>query len=122
MSEISGFERRDVAARHILLALIGLFTVVALFFGVVALILYVVVPDIAAPPSSFEAAEARGGWRLEINPADDQRRIEAAAQARLQDYAWIDRNAGRVRVPIHRAMQILAVQGWPDQDKQEVPP
>ena len=54
--------------------------------------------------------------RLEASPQGDRIAIEAQAKARLEGYAWTDRAAGRVRIPIQRAMKIVADQGWPDPD------
>ena len=52
--------------------------------------------------------------RLETSPQGDLAVIEGRSKARLQGYAWTDRGAGRVRVPIDRAMDLVARQGWPD--------
>jgi len=119
MSEASGFERKDVSARHVVLALVGLFLLVAVFFGIVALIVSGISPEEAPPPSQFGAENLRAGPRLEVNPAGDQPRAEEAIRARLQGYGWADRNAGRARIPIERAMEIIATQGWPDRDRRE---
>ncbi|MGK6312291.1 hypothetical protein [Neorhizobium sp. DT-125] len=117
MSEASDFERRDVSARLVVLALVGLFLLVSVFFGIVALIVFGIAPE-EAPPR-FGAENLRAGPRLEVSPVDDQRRAEAAIQARLQGYAWVDRNAGRAKIPIERAMEIIATQGWPDEERKE---
>jgi hypothetical protein len=52
--------------------------------------------------------------RLDITPAIDRAATETAARDKLQGFAWINQAAGRVRIPIDRAMQVLAQQGWPD--------
>jgi hypothetical protein len=38
--------------------------------------------------------------------------VESAAAATLTGYAWVDRSAGTARIPIERAMELLAKQGW----------
>jgi len=45
---------------------------------------------------------------LQPHPLADRQRYEAEERAKLSGYAWVDRNAGIVRIPIDRAMQILA--------------
>lgn len=49
--------------------------------------------------------------RLEPHPLRDRARYDARQRAKLTEYAWIDRGAGIVRIPIAQAMQILATHG-----------
>lgn len=114
MSDVSGYERKDAPARSVVLTLAGLFLIVAICFGVVALLLHVIAPENKPAPSSLAAENSRSGWRLEVNPVDDQKRHDADIQAKLDGYAWVDRQTGRAHIPIERAMQMLASQGWPD--------
>jgi hypothetical protein len=51
--------------------------------------------------------------RLEPHPLRDRARYDARQRAKLTDYAWVDRSAGIVRIPIGQAMQILAAHGKP---------
>jgi hypothetical protein len=53
---------------------------------------------------------------LPDRPLADRARIEAEAAARLSGYGWADRETGRARIPIERAMTLLAEHGWPDPD------
>ena len=48
--------------------------------------------------------------RFPANEAYDIRRQEAAA---LDGYAWVDRNAGTVRIPIAEAMRMVVERGLP---------
>lgn len=50
---------------------------------------------------------------LQPHPLTDRERYDEQERARLSSYQWADRNAGIVRIPIERAMQILARQGGP---------
>ena len=50
---------------------------------------------------------------LQPHPLTDRARYEAQQRAMLAGYAWVDRSAGVVRIPIDRAMQILAAGGRP---------
>jgi hypothetical protein len=47
---------------------------------------------------------------LQPHPLADRQRYEAQERAKLSGYAWVDRSSGIVRIPIDRAMQILAQQ------------
>jgi len=53
--------------------------------------------------------------RLQISPAQDLRAMRAAEDVILNNYGWEDRQAGVVRLPIDRALQILAERGLPVQ-------
>jgi hypothetical protein len=44
--------------------------------------------------------------------------MRAAEDAALDSYGWVDKDAGIVRIPVDRAMEILAKKGLPSR-KQE---
>ncbi len=46
--------------------------------------------------------------RLQSDPAPDLAAERAREQAQLDGYAWVDRDAGIARIPVGRAMDILA--------------
>lgn len=51
-------------------------------------------------------------WRREwTTPRQELTAYRAAELQRLEHYAWVDRNKGLVRIPIVRAMEIVAEQG-----------
>ncbi len=49
--------------------------------------------------------------RLQSDPAGDLRDFQAAQREQLVGYAWVDRESGRLRIPVARAMEILAGRG-----------
>lgn len=51
--------------------------------------------------------------RLQVDPPADLRKLRAAEDAVLQSYGWVDRDAGIVRVPVERAIELLAERGLP---------
>jgi len=51
--------------------------------------------------------------RLERDPLAPRRALRAEEDARLKSYGWIDRTAGKVRIPIDRAMEIVLERGIP---------
>jgi hypothetical protein len=51
--------------------------------------------------------------RLQATPPIDLRDMRAAEDQILQHYSWVDRDKGVVRLPIERAMDILAQRGLP---------
>jgi hypothetical protein len=48
---------------------------------------------------------------LQSDPAGELRDYQAAQRARLEGYAWADRERGLVRIPIERAMSMIAARG-----------
>jgi len=57
--------------------------------------------------------------RLQVNPAVDLLRMRDVENVTLQNYAWVDADKGIVRIPIARAMAILAEQGLPSRPVQK---
>jgi hypothetical protein len=50
---------------------------------------------------------------LQSNPSIDLQTYRSRAEHDLNTYAWIDRSRGIVRIPIERAMNLLASKGLP---------
>lgn len=46
--------------------------------------------------------------RLQTHPEADLRRLRSEEEAVLDGYAWVDRAAGVARIPIERAMELVA--------------
>jgi hypothetical protein len=62
--------------------------------------------------------------RLQAAPVQDMQDIRQAENARLQSYGWVDRPAGIARIPIDRALDLVAEQGlptWPAEPRQPAP-
>lgn len=51
--------------------------------------------------------------RLQVAPADDLHALWNAEDAELTSYGWADRPNGAVRIPIARAMDLIARRGIP---------
>jgi len=61
--------------------------------------------------------------RLEINERTEINQFRLREEQRLHSYGWIDESAGVVRIPIDRAMQLIAERGLPTTPKAgEYPP
>ncbi|MEO0249743.1 MAG: hypothetical protein ABIN58_09475 [candidate division WOR-3 bacterium] len=50
---------------------------------------------------------------LQGTPAQDIETYLAQQKARLEQYGWVDQNAGTVHIPIERAIEITAERGLP---------
>ena len=56
--------------------------------------------------------------QLQVSPTEDLRQLNQRAEQRLKTYGWIDREHGIVRIPIDRAMEVLAERGLPRTGRQ----
>jgi hypothetical protein len=65
------------------------------------------------PSAVFEARQLPPEPRLQVSPQQDMRQMRAAEMAALHSYGWVDRQAGIVRIPIERAIELLAERGLP---------
>jgi hypothetical protein len=51
--------------------------------------------------------------RLQPHPARDMRKMRADEDVLLNQYAWLDPDKGIVRIPVDRAMDLIAQRGLP---------
>jgi hypothetical protein len=112
-----GHEERDVQLRPIVISGMSL----ALLAGLSLLAMWLLFDYFAArrarlevvPSPVFEARQLPPEPRLQISPQQDMRQMRAAEMAALHSYGWVDRQAGIVRIPIERAIELLAERGLP---------
>jgi hypothetical protein len=112
-----GRDERDVPLRPILISGMSL----ALLAGLSLLAMWLLFDYFAArrarlevtPSPVFEARQLPPEPRLEVSPQQDLRQMRAAETALLHSYGWVDRQAGIVRIPIERAIELLAERGLP---------
>ena len=70
-------------------------------------------------PRLAQEREATPGPRLQVDANKDLRQMRAGEEAVLNSYDWVDKDAGIVRIPIQRAMGILAKQGLPVRSQEQ---
>jgi hypothetical protein len=51
--------------------------------------------------------------RLQTYPFDDVKAMRRHEAKLLDHYTWVDKNAGTVRIPVDRAIELLAAKGLP---------
>jgi hypothetical protein len=113
----AGHELRDLSPKAIALFALSLATLLVLVVLVTSFLhehyLRVQVRT-QAPPSPFSAARAPTPEpRLAVTPGEQIKALRAAEDSLLKSYAWVDRQQGIVRIPIDRAMELLAQRGLP---------
>jgi hypothetical protein len=103
-------ERTDVSIRGILVAaglLAAATTAVQLVVGIQFASLRA--PE-SAPAVVGAPPEGPPEPRLQTTPAEDLAEMRAREEATLHGYGWGDRVAGVVRIPIERAMELVATE------------
>ena len=69
--------------------------------------------DVEAPRARPVSPAPPPAPRLQSDPAGELAQHRALEARRTEEYAWIDRPAGVVRVPVERAMELLLERGLP---------
>jgi hypothetical protein len=107
-----GHERSDLnPAKIFLFGAILLVTVVASAAVSYFFLRYAAVRRPSPQVASFPPARAREpapAPRLQVKGANELREMREAEERVLHSYAWIDGEKGIVRIPVERAMEILA--------------
>ncbi|MFN7987420.1 MAG: hypothetical protein U0529_08110 [Thermoanaerobaculia bacterium] len=109
----------EIGVRAIFGVLAGLALLVAVSFGAMfGLSAFLKSRSIARDPEPLPVAEAnqprpRPRAALQSDPAADMSKFAKEEQAALTSYAWVDRSAGVVRIPVDRAIDIVAERGLP---------
>jgi hypothetical protein len=60
--------------------------------------------------------------RLQKTPVNDLKEVRDAENQVLHSYAWVDPQKGVVRIPIDRAIDLLAQHGLPSRPTDQAPP
>jgi hypothetical protein len=74
-------------------------------------------------PSTYVPADVKAELprepRLQVNEAEDLATLKLREQATLANYGWIDKKDGVTRIPISRAMELIAQNGLPEFDSKK---
>ena len=74
-----------------------------------------------APSPLSYAPEPVPEPRLEVAPGEELKALRADEDAALKTYGWVDQEKGVVRIPIDRAIDILAERGLPTRRTKSAP-
>jgi len=112
-----GYERRDLGIRPILLSA-GILVVatIGILLGLARLMHAFNARDSARQPSISPVARARqtpAEPRLEIGEKETLVQLRQKEDQLLTHYSWIDPTTDTVRIPISRAMELIAERGLP---------
>ena len=118
---MSGYERSDANIRGVVIFGIALFAVIALaMLGMGRMFHFLAVREAGPAPSPMALTKETPPLpRLLVNEASDLKALRRTEDAFLNSYGWVDQGAGVVRIPIDRAMELLAERGLPARGNQE---
>jgi hypothetical protein len=107
-----GYEKRDLEPRTIALfaaggAVVILFAAALAFWMIHSTTRRFAARQASQPPQAA-AREASPGPRLQVRGSNELRALREAEESLLNSYAWIDKEKGIVRIPVERAMEMLA--------------
>lgn len=109
-------ETRDASIRGLVIFGITLFVSLVVVLVVTAKLFryFATVQSLGPPASPFANARVLPpAPRLQTGPRLDLQHLKQSQQELLNSYGWVDKNAGIVRIPIDRAMDLLVQQGLP---------
>lgn len=114
----AGHEARDVPARAPVLFIFFMAVFVPLCLWASWLLLVTLWEEVPGPPSPFadDAVSRPSTPQLQVAPEADLAELNQRMEQQLQGVGWVDQAAGRVHLPIERAMQLLVERGLPEQD------
>ena len=116
---VASTERDDVNVRAVLLFGAGLAVTAAVIHVVVWLLFGYFSGREAArvvpvyPLAAGQDTQVPPAPRLQTNPREDLRLLRTKEEEVLTTYAWVDKPAGVVRIPIDEAMRLLLKRGLP---------
>jgi len=121
-----GYETRDANVGGVFNFLVAL-GIVLVITGLVCwgLFRYFSVHDVDQAASESPFADTRQlplGPQLQVNPRQDWLKFREEQEQALETYAWENRSAGTVRVPIEEAMELLVKKGLPVQGAPQAQP
>jgi hypothetical protein len=112
-SQEDGHEVSDASPKVIGMFVVGLFAMIFAAMGALGWMYVHLYAKTNAIPVKHQEDSFKHAPRSETSIAKDWDSIEAQAHARLDNYGWADRARGVVRVPITRALELVAKEGLP---------
>ncbi len=113
------YERRDISIRALVwIGIAFIVTAIVLNFGLWRVYGYFAARDVRnglQPSTTIRADQMKlpPEPRLQTNPEGDLEEMQKKQNAALNEYGWIDKQAGVVKIPIERAIDLTAQRGLP---------
>lgn len=112
-----GFEATDAKPMPLIIFTVGLTVLCVISFLLMALMFKLMAnhEQAADKPSGYvrDSRWQAPSIQLEVHPSRLREELQKLEHEQLTTYAWIDEAAGKARIPVERAIQILARKGLP---------
>ncbi len=111
-----GYEKRDISAGAVTLFAFSLIaTLIVVHYFALGIFHQLARESSPHPPASPLAVTRENftGPRLLVNQKLDMEAFRTSEDVLLNNYEWVDRKHGVVRIPINRAMEMLVQRGTP---------
>lgn len=113
-----GHEVRDVNTRLVVWLSTGITILVVVVFIVIGLLynflsFRLVSQSPPPPPMLQEAQGLPPGPILQRDPAQEMQRMRVEQDAILNNYGWVDKQAGVIHIPIEQAIELTLERGLP---------
>ncbi len=113
-----GYEKSDANVKFLAgfavglvgLMLVGMFVMRMMYVGMAE---YQQAHDPPLSPLAAELPADPPEPRLQVRPVEDLQEQIRAQKEKLDSYGWVEPNAGVVRIPLERAMELVAERGLP---------
>jgi hypothetical protein len=119
--QLGGHESSDVSIAHLLQFGAGLAVLTAFTFLSIGWMFSYLEKGMArsdVQPSGLSDVEQHPPEpRLQIDPTQELKRLVEMEASLLNSYGWVDSQAGVVRIPIERAIQLLLEKGLPSREE-----
>lgn len=117
-----GYETSDAEVKPVLGFLLGLAVLMIVVMGLMALLFNSLEShfnreQVASTPL-LDTAQIPPGPRLQATPAKELTEVKEWETQMLESYEWIDQDTGVFRIPIERAIDIIAENGLPARENQ----
>ena len=112
-SQEAGYEVSDASAKTVGLFVLGLFAVIFIAMAALGVMYKRMYADTAAIPVPPVQQSFKNAPQDKTSIARDWDTIDRLAHQRLDGYGWTDQSHGVARVPITRAMALVAREGLP---------
>lgn len=116
MNRPTSHESSDASVRPIVLTGVALAIVAAIVLGIgIGLFRFFVQRPAETPanPMASEASQLPPAPHIEDHPSTELQQLRQQEDETLSTYGWVDRNAGTVRIPIDRAIDLQLQRGFP---------
>ncbi len=111
----AAFEHKDTSPGGLVIFFASLFAGIALVMAITLWVWaeFTSLRQAVQPFPLIKASQIPPEPRIELKPGIQLKNVRAREDAILETYGWVDKNAGVVRIPIDRAMDLIAQRGLP---------